>query len=410
MHNFSIHKYVDLDRFSMTIHSYTVVKRELKQLRGFYYTTQRAYDRAKQVIDASESDDVLKRALTAKGLRWTKAEKKYRSDPHKGNVEAILRELIFVRAISALETFLTDVVRDVFIVTKVPFLDKSIRIEMSQEELIANNTPTKIFAKIINRETRSLTSGGFNEFIKYYKKRFNIDLAQISPGYKRMNEYHDHRHMLVHRLGQTDEVFRRKYHTDSKELKIGAEYLDSLLRDLNFFVEAVETQVSKLIQSFSPGDTSYNARYVIEVNLLKGSLPACLQPSFQYWADDEYVMLNDILLGTSPGADGRVRYYFNATDRALRHLQRRIRREQRNLLISVVEVTSAFKFEKKAKQVSEETIKLVRDSLPAQPWSKGVHKEVATRLGISNGKVSAAIDVLISRGVFKDQVHGRLIM
>lgn len=392
----------------MIISSYPVVRRELKQLRGFYLFTQRTYHQVKEIVDASESDEILKNVLISKDIGWKISEKKFRSPSNNEKNEEILRELIFVRAISALETFLTDAIRDVFIVTKAPFLDKSIRIEMSQEELISNNTPTKIYAKIINREMRNLTSGGFNEFIKYYKKRFNIDLSQIAPGYKKMNEYHDHRHILVHRLGKTDEVFRKKYHTDSRQLKIETEYLNSLLQDVDFFVTAVEMQIKKLIQMHTKHNTSYNGRYVIDVHALKKDLPACLQPNFQYWADDEYVMLNDILIGTSSGDDGRVRYYFNGTDRALRYLQSHIRREQRNLSISVIEVKITFKYEKKIKKVSEEIIELVRYSLPAQPWNKGIHKEIASKIGISNGKVSASIETLIKRGLFKDQIDGQI--
>ena len=121
-------------------------------------------------------------------------------------MDRMLSELTLVRLVSVLESFLVGAVRDVFVISKTPFMDPSLRIEMSQEELIANNSPSKIYKRIIDRETRRLSSGGFKAVIKFYKRRFNIDLPAISPGYSALQGYHDRRHLLVHRLGRTDKL------------------------------------------------------------------------------------------------------------------------------------------------------------------------------------------------------------
>lgn len=393
----------------MQLRAYSVLSRELVQLRAFYDTTLHAYNKLKDIQDAALTSDPLKDALRSNGLAWTTSEKRIRKQHRKQKIESMLRELILVRVISALETFLTDAIRDVFVVTKSPFMDKSIIIEISQEELIANSSPTKILSKIINRETRKLTSGGFNEFIKYYKKRFEIDLSQIIPGYRKMNEYHDIRHILVHRLGRTDAEFRHKYHTEVQQILVDAFLLDSLLDDITIFTKKVAEKISELIDKYKEIDTEYNARYVIDVLLLKGEAPQCLHPSFQFWADDEYVMMTDLLLGTTPARDGRVRYYFNGSDRALHNLQRRLRKSQKDLAISVDEVISAFRPDKKQRSVSNTIIDLVRSKLPPQPWPKGIHKVIAQSLGLSNRQASAAIDTLIARRAFRDQVNGKVI-
>lgn len=251
----------------MSIRAYSIVARELKQLRSFYDTTLRAYKKIKEIQDLAGQSKVFDDTLRDNGVRWSKSEKRIRTEFRKQKIESTLRELILVRSISALETFLTDVIRDVFVVTKSPFMDKSVRLDFSQEELIANNTPTKIYGRIINRETRKLTNGGFNEFIKYYKKRFGIDLSRLGPGYGKMNEYHDIRHILVHRLGQTDDSFRRKYGTDVKQLSIDPYLLDSLLNDLETFVQQVEMEVSRVIEKYDAKNTEYNARYVADIHM-----------------------------------------------------------------------------------------------------------------------------------------------
>lgn len=61
----------------------------------------------------------------------------------------------------------------------------------------------------------------------------------------------------------------------------------------------------------------------------------------------------------------------------------------------------------KAKALTEEIIESVKDSLPPQPWPKGVNKSVADKLGLSADIVSEAITKLIRRGVFKVQFDGK---
>ncbi len=56
--------------------------------------------------------------------------------------------------------------------------------------------------------------------------------------------------------------------------------------------------------------------------------------------------------------------------------------------------------------LSKEIIEQVRSRLPAQPWPKGVHKEVATDLGIPLATVRHAIEELIIRGNFSPQEDG----
>lgn len=58
--------------------------------------------------------------------------------------------------------------------------------------------------------------------------------------------------------------------------------------------------------------------------------------------------------------------------------------------------------------LTEKDIENVKNALPLQPWPQGVHKEVAAELSMTNSAVRRAIDKLISRGVVKDQVDGKL--
>ena len=58
--------------------------------------------------------------------------------------------------------------------------------------------------------------------------------------------------------------------------------------------------------------------------------------------------------------------------------------------------------------LSEEIIERVKSSMPPQPWETGSHRTVAEQLNLHPAVVSAAIQILIKRGVFMVQVDGVL--
>lgn len=59
-------------------------------------------------------------------------------------------------------------------------------------------------------------------------------------------------------------------------------------------------------------------------------------------------------------------------------------------------------------EIDEEFIEVVKNHLPSQPWPTGIHKEIASKLGCSNAKVSRAIEALIKSGLFLKQKNGQL--
>ena len=50
----------------------------------------------------------------------------------------------------------------------------------------------------------------------------------------------------------------------------------------------------------------------------------------------------------------------------------------------------------------------VKEILPPQPWPNGIHKEVAEKLGLTNGQVAKYVKELIRRGDFMEQIDGEL--
>jgi|GEM_PF-3468047 len=56
--------------------------------------------------------------------------------------------------------------------------------------------------------------------------------------------------------------------------------------------------------------------------------------------------------------------------------------------------------------VDEDVVDRVRDALPAQPFPKGTHREIAGKLGISVQDVHRSVGLLYKRGVLQKQISG----
>jgi predicted Zn finger-like uncharacterized protein len=61
-----------------------------------------------------------------------------------------------------------------------------------------------------------------------------------------------------------------------------------------------------------------------------------------------------------------------------------------------------------SEEVNEKIIESVRKEMPAQPWPKSAHKEVAMKLGLSEKTVRSVITHLIKSGVFYPQMEGKV--
>ncbi|MBN8709016.1 MAG: hypothetical protein J0I10_06520, partial [Verrucomicrobia bacterium] len=62
----------------------------------------------------------------------------------------------------------------------------------------------------------------------------------------------------------------------------------------------------------------------------------------------------------------------------------------------------------KPQKLDEDTIELVRKTLPKQPWPTGTHRALAETLGLRPAIVSQAIQALMQRGVVKFQINSVL--
>jgi predicted RNA-binding Zn-ribbon protein involved in translation (DUF1610 family) len=86
----------------------------------------------------------------------------------------------------------------------------------------------------------------------------------------------------------------------------------------------------------------------------------------------------------------------------------RILTTKKGVLAKIVSTNIQVSPPPKKAELDETIIDLIRQNLPPQPWPKGVHKHIATKLGLTDRVVRSAINTLIRRGVFNPQVDGKL--
>jgi len=233
--------------------AFQIFDNELSKLVSFYNSTVYSYDQAEQTLLYQQKNKIPFDEPTEAGLLINQPHNIKFNRSGKIELRKYLHEIVFVRAVSALEVFLIDLIRDTFLESKVPFKKQDITYQFSQAELLSLKSTSEIFARIIKKECRKLSSGGFIDIIKYYKRHFEIDLADFAPGKSKMEEYHDRRHLLVHGLGKTDQQYREKYNTTKQGITIDEVYFNDCINDFRNFSRMVNNQLNyQLKNEFNP--------------------------------------------------------------------------------------------------------------------------------------------------------------
>jgi len=389
--------------------AYSIAKTELSSLRRFYESSSYAL---------AQTEETLRYRLMCLHERKTipidpdlvfVKPVRYKLKPSYGKrIRQQLLELVFVHLISVLEAYLVDTVRDVFVTTKEPFKDQGVQVNFTQSEILSADSMTHLLSKIINKECRRLTSGGFLEIVKYYRNRFNIDLPGIPPGKSVMTEYHERRHLLVHRLGKPDAQYRRNYRFTGKTVTIDEGYLLSCFDDFESFIDAIYKKLTAWLPTQASAATpqSNQASMAYHIFLLDDDEPAVLDEKFHFWVSDELLCLGDILQSKKYTSQKECELNLVGSSEALRIFSKKLRQAEKQRHI-VHSLTASDGMQASVKVPLDDSLILkVKDSLPGQPWPPGIHKVVAQQLGVSSKTVSEAIQVLIRRGVAKRQVNG----
>lgn len=380
---------------------------ELAQLKELYHATCYAFAQTEAVLAWKGNRSIRQTKLTT-GLDIAKPI--MHRPKRAALVRAQLRELLFIRLISVLESYLVDSVRDVFSESKHPFKEQ-VPLQLTQAEILSAPSITYVLSKIINRECRALTSGGYGEIVKYYRKRFGLDLSAIPPGKAAMEEYHERRHIFVHRSGRPDSRYRKVFHVAGGRLQVTEEYLLDCFDSIEKFIKAVDQHFRDWLPSIGDpekGVSQASLTYRIVFPSTKPNNPNVIQERYAFWAGEELHSLADIVVSKNYVNDRECEMIVSGETFVLSAYDKHIRRGEKALHF-LVSRRKVYGLGRIRRNVPPDILEKVKSCLPAQPWSTGIHKQVAQQLGISNRTVTDAIQVLIARNVFKQQHEGKLI-
>jgi hypothetical protein len=367
---------------------------EVSRLRQLYFTTQYAANEtassiaakikrreidgnAKLYFQGKEQDDYLiSSSIFALRHRLSRQLPRY------------MRELIFVRIISALETFLVDSVVEVFAVTKEPF-KRNYSVEIPQAELLSAESLSDIFTKVIVRECRNLHGGGIREIRKYYLKTFGIDFAELVDS-STLGEYHDRRHLLVHQLGKTDTTYQKKHNTQQKRVTVDEEYLLKSISVLLAFANSVNETLDHICKTVSPARIKpVNYRCKVILNLETESARNLVLPACQFWADNRLFFLRDILVSSNYLDEGTVELDLQGDRTPIKNYIRHLKKYEKMGELTIL-TREAQNLE--PCRLSVDDIIGIRTSLPAKPWPVNIHKTIAKNLGLKASEVYKAMN------------------
>ncbi len=385
--------------------SFQKLEVEVSRLRDLYLISQSAYMEMARLMKSQIRQGEIDPNITWH-LNGENSDSTTSTNPYvfirriQSQYSRYLRETIFVRLISALEVYSIDVVRDLFL-HRQDLFHSNTRIEISQREILSLKTVTELWTKLLNQDLRKLQNQGFREVVKFYDRQLGIDLGRSPVSIKLLQEMHDRRHLLVHRLGNVDEQYRHSYNVSIKNLSVPEDYLLGSMTSILSFAEYIWAEVMRLAEN-SQTKTSQSNFQIEEITVQTVSPDGAklINSEYHFFAEDRIVALSDILTSntfigeknvlTLSGPAPLVKAYIKRIKQAIR---------KGDLILHERELRQ-IPWKKVKCNLPDTIIEQIARSLPPKPWPKGVHKEIATSLGISNTQASAAIDLILETPKF----------
>ena len=222
-----------------------------KRLRRWYLASLYSYDLTANYMDQTYKAETQQEKIYYKDSHLIAHHSFELKRKYRKNYVSFLEEMTVIRIISILENFLIDVVRTSFYHDKTCFYEPKKTIEFQVSEFLSQDMES-LEEKFIEEKIGNLHRQGFNEIKRYYKKTFNVDFDSYnisinSSNYsiKDMYKIHDIRHLLVHRLGRTDEQFRSEHNYSGKIIVLSEEEVILYLQIIDGFVDFLKGALIK---------------------------------------------------------------------------------------------------------------------------------------------------------------------
>jgi hypothetical protein len=167
----------------------------------------------------------------------------------KNAYPGMLRESLLVRAVSQMENFLVELLREIAQRDLSPFKQQDKILNFSQAHLLSFSSADQLRDYVLDAECRALNGKGFREFEKYYKRRLHIVFSQAPVSVNEVEEIYARRHILVHAGGHVDMQYCRRFGTMMKpgeRLQVEEQYFLDALEKLEILAEYCAGRVEVL--------------------------------------------------------------------------------------------------------------------------------------------------------------------
>ena len=354
--------------------------KELKRLREFYQATIYAYNQTDYflMLKKKHSKDLMN--LDVKIEKQPNFYRKKKSNTTSAN-EKNLSEIIFIRVISALEVYMKDSILEIFRKNKLPFKKLKKDLKFNYNELLSFKSTADIINKLIKTELKEVKNGGISELVKYYNNTFDLNISTTSPEFKKLLKYHDQRHIFVHRLGKTDDIYRKKYEPNTF-LSIDEDYLMTCINDFTVFGNQIEELLEikfkdeyyKIQQSKKP---EKQIRFSVEI--LKGK-PEIFNFNYEFWVDDQPVMFGNILRNRE---DIDTKKFIISVAGKNREIENYMKIVDSFTSKNKIKIEYLIKKKKQLPLLSKETLLKIKEQLPSIPWEINIIDEISNELKLS---------------------------
>jgi len=374
---------------------------ELQRLKGMYFTARFSFEETgklvKNQIHKSEINPKDPIHIKINDKNYIIAQDGYTFlRQTKWQFPRYLRETILVRLVSALEVFLIEVTRELFLYRRDIFYSDR-QIKFPQREILSINSITEIWSKVLKFELRKLQNQGFQEFVKFYDRRLGIDVGRSPVSIKLIQEMHDRRHLLVHRLGNTDEKYRRAYSEVKKRISVPENYLLNSISSINDFAEFLWKQSQNVLQRVQIKKECEDLRIEeIVIEILSEGDSTLINPSYHFYVEDYIISLSDILESKAVESEkSTIRLKISGPSPLIKEYMKRVKNAANKGELILHSRQRIFPQKKVRCRLEDSEIESIARNLPPQPWQKGIHKEIAAIKGISNTQANAAISKIL---------------
>ena len=309
----------------------------------------------------------------------------------------VLNELIYTRLISALEILLIENLKDIFIRKPSMFKKMNKRIEFHYGEVLSYTEISQIFSKIMYQETRQLSNSGFTDILKYYRK-IGIELTSCGPGKKKMIQYHEIRHLIVHRLGEVDDLYKKNYNYHDNKIQLSNSFLIQAKEDFKGFVIDLTKAVFDEIQAKDKRPKIKRNRTVI-LNFWFDSISnyeVIHSRNFAIRDSKRMVFLEDIII-SKVLTEGKMRLIIKAKNTIINsYLEELIICKNSNPNFDF-QVVRKFRESKGSMNIDPDTFQNISDYVEGKFIDKSIRNEIVEKFEISRTQMRYAVNKIIKK-------------